>query len=117
MNEETIEARAQTIRRLWHETDFADKASIERYAFNLEGLTFRDVLNLGILPPKAQAKKDLSKNKLYARVAYKGGLGILIEECYFGYDANSENQPDFPEAGVELKTTCYNVSDDGSLQS
>lgn len=117
MNEETIEARAQTIRRLWHETDFADKASIERYAFNLEGLTFRDVLNLGILPPKAQAKKDLSKNKLYARVAYKGGLGILIEECYFGYDANSENQPDFPEAGVELKTTCYNVKQNGEVSA
>ena len=37
----------------------------------------------------------------------KGAIGIVIEESWFGYTANSESQPDFPEAGVELKVTPY----------
>ena len=35
----------------------------------------------------------------------KGSLGQLIEFLYFGYQPNSNSKPDFPEAGVELKTT------------
>ena len=37
----------------------------------------------------------------------KGAIGTVIEESWFGYSANSEPRPDFPEAGVELKTTPY----------
>lgn len=37
----------------------------------------------------------------------KGAIGIVVEESWFGYTANSESQPDFPEAGVELKVTPY----------
>lgn len=35
----------------------------------------------------------------------KGYLGNLIEEHVFGLTPNSSPEPDFPEAGVELKTT------------
>ena len=35
----------------------------------------------------------------------KGGFGQLVEKFYFGYEPNSSPEPDFPEAGVELKTT------------
>ena len=35
----------------------------------------------------------------------KGGLGQLVEKFYYGYEPNSSPLPDFPEAGVELKTT------------
>lgn len=33
----------------------------------------------------------------------KGAIGTMIEESWFGYSPNSESEPDFPEAGVELK--------------
>ena len=35
----------------------------------------------------------------------KGGLGQLVEELYFGYEVNNDGNPDFKEAGVELKCT------------
>lgn len=37
----------------------------------------------------------------------KGAIGTVIEECWFGYSPNSESEPDFPEAGIELKVTPY----------
>ncbi len=37
----------------------------------------------------------------------KGAIGTTIEESWYGYTPNSESEPDFPEAGVELKATPY----------
>lgn len=37
----------------------------------------------------------------------KGAIGTVIEESWYGYAPNSEAEPDFPEAGVELKVTPY----------
>ena len=37
----------------------------------------------------------------------KGGIGHVIEVSWYGYPANNESEPDFPEAGVELKVTPY----------
>lgn len=37
----------------------------------------------------------------------KGAIGTVLEESWFGYSPNSESEPDFPEAGVELKATPY----------
>ncbi len=37
----------------------------------------------------------------------KGAIGTVIEESWFGYKPNSESEPDFPEAGLELKVTPY----------
>lgn len=35
----------------------------------------------------------------------KGGLGTLVEKHFFGYEPNSNPEPDFPAAGVELKVS------------
>ncbi len=35
----------------------------------------------------------------------KGQLGQLVEEYFFGYDVNSNQEADFTEAGLELKVT------------
>ena len=67
----------------------------------LKGLTFRNVLDLGITP------EGVSRE--YGNRKYKGGMGVLIEERFFGYKANSEREPDFAEAGVELKATCFDI--------
>lgn len=37
----------------------------------------------------------------------KGAIGTVIEESWFGYRPNSESEPDFSEAKVELKATPY----------
>lgn len=94
-------------KRMLDDADFSDPSSIERYAANLDGMTFRDILELGIAPEGESAPKDFGSKK------YKGGMGTLIEERYFGYKANSDDRPDFPEAGVELKATCFDVLKDG----
>lgn len=67
----------------------------------LEGMTFREVLDLGIVPDGV-AREYNSRH-------YKGGMGTLIEERFFGYKANSDREADFAEAGVELKATCYDM--------
>ena len=40
----------------------------------------------------------------------RGGLGNLLEEIYFGYEANSTQGADFSETGIELKATCYEIT-------
>ncbi len=37
----------------------------------------------------------------------KGYIGNLVQEAHFGYKINSRSEPDFVEAGVELKVTPY----------
>lgn len=43
----------------------------------------------------------------------KGAIGTVLEESWFGYTPNNESEPDFPEAGVELKVTPYIRSEKG----
>jgi len=43
----------------------------------------------------------------------KGAIGTVLEESWFGYSPNSEAEPDFPEAKVELKATPYVVTRSG----
>lgn len=47
----------------------------------------------------------------------KGGFGTLFEESWFGYSANSEAEPDFPEARVELKVTPYFLNKKGEIRA
>ena len=43
----------------------------------------------------------------------KGDLGQLIEESWYEYHVNNESEPDFPEAGVELKVSPYKNTRNG----
>ena len=47
----------------------------------------------------------------------KGAIGTVIEESWFGYSPNSEAEPDFPEAKVELKVTPYIKGRDGKIRA
>lgn len=47
----------------------------------------------------------------------KGAIGTVIEESWFGYSPNSEAEPDFPEAKVELKVTPYIKGHDGKIRA
>ena len=35
----------------------------------------------------------------------KGNWGQILEKYYFGYEPNSKAEPDFPSAGLEVKST------------
>lgn len=75
-------------------------------ARHLEGMTFQDVLDLGIVADGVVRQ--------YNSRRYKGGMGNLLEERYFGYRANSDREPDFADAGVELKATCIDRRRNGT---
>lgn len=70
--------------------DPTNKESIVEYAQVLVGSTLRDHVDIDVI--------DDPKRR-------KGSFGNAVEEYYFLYDLNSDSEPDFKEAGLELKTT------------
>ena len=70
--------------------NIASPISIEKYSKTLVGKTFRDIL-----------PED------FKEYGGKGNLGQLLEKYFFMYEPNSDKEPDFPEASVELKVTGY----------
>lgn len=90
-----------------------DIKSILDYSSLLVGKTFLDVINETVLDD--ETKKEIIEK--YSRPNFKGGLGILLEELYFGYKANSNQMPDFSKVGIELKSSPYEFRTDGSLRA
>lgn len=94
--------------------DDTNPVSIEKYSMKLIGKTFKDVLirdnkfNLGVSEIENYAYSHENKKR-------KGGLGELIEESFFHYKCNSDSQPDFDKAGVELKVTPYKINKNKSI--
>lgn len=70
--------------------DDSSVESISIYAQLLIGKTLAEASNL---PKSALAAKG------------KGGLGNLVESAFFDLPASNKSIPDFPRAGLELKTT------------
>lgn len=77
------------------EYDHTDASSIFSYSKGLLNKSLTEALKI----------VDSSINPEYVVMKGKGGLGQLVEKFYYGYEPNSDPRPDFPEAGVELKTT------------
>ncbi|AFL68863.1 Sau3AI family type II restriction endonuclease [Sulfurospirillum barnesii] len=69
--------------------DITDKQSIINFAKKLLGKTLRDICDL--VAPNASLDK--------------GSFGKILEKFYFLYEPNSDAQPDFKEAKLELKST------------
>lgn len=47
----------------------------------------------------------------------KGNFGQILEKFYFGYEPNSDAEPDFLEAGLELKTSPLKTLKNGEYRS
>ena len=63
---------------------------------------------------------DLIKSEVITiedKEANKGGLGQLIEKYLFGMENNSDSEPDFMPAGIELKVTPYRKLKNGKLSA
>jgi len=73
--------------------DPADAQSIYRYALGLQQKSLRQVLGDGV----EQAVAAMNERD-------KGDFGKLVEKLYFLYENNSNAEPDFPLAGLEVKT-------------
>ncbi|WP_400261259.1 MutH/Sau3AI family endonuclease [Sphingobacterium sp. SG20118] len=80
--------------------DRKDKYAILKYAQLLTGKSLRMVIQDKLAPDVA------------IRLG-KGGFGTMVEDLYFDYRPNSDAQADFPEAGIELKTTPLKVVQKG----
>ena len=91
--------------------DRTDSKSIEEYAQKLIGHTFNEVKAWGL---PSMVREEIPE---YGDKSRKGGLGNFIEEQFFCYKANSDERPDFPEAGVELKVTPYEINKNSSLRA
>lgn len=72
-----------------------DAASIFAYSSGLLHHSLAEAMQL--LDSDVKPEEIVSKGK--------GGLGQLVERFWYGYEPNSSPLPDFPDAGVELKTT------------
>ncbi len=70
-------------------TSYITKAEILKRALEIKGIPLRNVDKTGRLNTG------------------KGAVATVIEESWFGYKPNSDAEPDFLEAGVELKVTPY----------
>lgn len=88
--------------------DDTDPEDIFRYSQELISKTFVDVL-------ATVFKDDQLKEKIsyYNNPRGKGSLGNLLEEHYFLYKPNSSPEPDFINAGIELKATPYESTKKG----
>lgn len=93
--------------------DDSNPRDIERYAKGLIGKTFQDVLYDSRFLDDAIIDSKID----YSNPNQKGKLGNLLEEKYFCYKANSDQEPDFPKCGVELKATCFDVLKNGNLSA
>ena len=99
--------------------------AIEKYAKKLEGKKFFEVLKdyYSNSEIRESGIGYSEKNELQEKIAYfnnprgKGSLGNLLEEYYFYYKPNSDSNPDFLEAGTELKVTPIEKKRDGSLKA
>ncbi len=89
--------------------DVSTPEKIIRRAKHLENMTFREVVELNINP-------DVPKDK-YNNPKDKGGMGKLIEECFFNFSPNSRSEADFKEARVELKATCFDRNKKGEIKA
>lgn len=47
----------------------------------------------------------------------KGNYGQIVEESHFGYEINSDQEPDFKELGIELKVTPIKRNKNGTISS
>ncbi|HJJ47983.1 MAG TPA: MutH/Sau3AI family endonuclease [Methanocorpusculum sp.] len=92
------------------EYDKKKPGSIEEYSQKLINKTFGDVYEdylkrHGITGESLNEAITQFENK-----KRKGGLGEIIEKYFFEYEPNSSPEPDFPEAGVELKVSPYRIN-------
>lgn len=107
----------------YQDYDKTDPISIEKYSKGMVGKTFREISDEDDVKAKegghvlAETHATFGVSDVSAKKRNKGNLGQLIEEKYFHYKCNSDERPDFHEAGVELKVTPYKKNKNGTVSA
>jgi DNA mismatch repair protein MutH len=83
----------------------SDRSSVDSIVQFAKGLTGKSLSEVVNLPGEIENQKN------------RGNLGLLIENYYFEISPGSSQAPDFPEAGLELKTTGVLKSSDGTYKA
>ncbi|RIV46385.1 MutH/Sau3AI family endonuclease [Flagellimonas pelagia] len=81
--------------------DVTSADSIIKFANKLKGLTLKQACG-----------NEIEKHGYQG----KGNFGQILEKFYFGYEPNSESQPDFKEAGIELKSSPLKILRNGECR-
>ena len=81
-----------------------NRQEIELISKSAIGKSVNDILNTEVIT-------------IEDKEANKGSLGQLIEKYLFGMDNNSDSEPDFMPAGIELKVTPYKKIKDDKLSA
>jgi DNA mismatch repair protein MutH len=79
-----------------------DKKEIIAYAKKLVGNRLKDVC---------------SESIIHHQFKGKGNFGQVLEKFYFGYEPNSNAEPDFKEAGLELKSSPLKLLKNGEYRA
>ena len=82
-----------------------NRQEIEIISKSAIGKSINDIMNEKVI--------TIGKNN----VTNKGSLGQLVEQYLFGMENNSESEPDFMPAGIELKVTPYKKIKGGKLSA
>ena len=61
--------------------------------------------------------RDSQSQTVCSKKIQKGSLGGIIEEALFGIEPNGESEPDFIDAGIELKVTPYRKNKNNTLSA
>lgn len=83
--------------------DENNEESIYNYSKLLEGNTLREFLSTETID---EMRNEMTGNK--------GKFGQIVERYFFGYECNSDSNPDFP-CGLELKVTPLKINKNGSI--
>ena len=97
--------------------DETNPNSIEDYSQKLIGKTFSQVIKEYNNSFEETDESDANYGDDYENKLRKGGLGQLIEECFFHYKCNNDSNPDFDKAGVELKVSPYKINRNKSISA
>ncbi len=83
--------------------DITSPKSLLEFARGLSGKTLAEAVDM---------------SQIAENISNKGDLGNMVEKYYYKYQPdNTTHKPDFPEAGVELKTTGVLRRSDGSYKA
>lgn len=86
-----------------YEYDANNTESILKYAKQLENKTLREIFSNEVLE---SMREEIEGNK--------GKFGQILERYFFGYECNSDSEPDFP-CGLELKVTPLKINKNRSI--
>ncbi len=91
------------------EYDKTDPVSIEKYGKRLIGKNLLTIRGVHEVP--------YDKSKIIVSGRTRGSLGSIIEKYFYDIEPENDGTPDFPEAGVELKTTPVKKNSNGSYKA